>query len=142
MVSMPKLGEARREYFADANLVKTTLSGTLTAEIILQEVRNRPDITRWNRVLWNYLDADLSELQFADSQKIVAAVTQAPEARQAGYKAAFVARPGPDQLALSIYAVLMEEQKIPGREFKIVATEDEALAWLMSDAESEKPAAG
>lgn len=134
MVSTARTGELVRRYFEDTNLVNMTLTGTITGDMILAQAMDPPDIMRWNRIMWNFLEADLSELQLPDAQMIVAAVEKMPTLHQARYRMAFVVEPGPKRSLLRMYDVLMADKNIEGRSFEIFDREDSAMDWLMDDA--------
>lgn len=136
MSSSRRPGETKRHFSEEADLVKVVLTGTVTLDQVLNEVRNPPDITRWNKMLWNFLDADLSEVQLLDAAEIVAEVVQNPLVSKVSYKMAFVAHAGPDQMVLRLYNVLMEEKEAPGRSFNMFDTESAAMAWLFETDEA------
>tara|TARA_R110002012_G_scaffold115728_1_gene262703 strand:- start:1137 stop:1556 length:420 start_codon:yes stop_codon:yes gene_type:complete len=135
MVSTARTGELVRRYFEDINLVKMTLTGTITGDMILAQAMDPPDIMRWNRIMWNFLEADLSELQLQDAKEISEAVQKMPTLHQARYRMAFVVEPGPKRPLLRMYDVLMADKNIEGRSFEIFDTEDAAMDWLMSDSD-------
>ncbi|UUX49329.1 hypothetical protein NUH88_18255 [Nisaea acidiphila] len=97
---------------------------------ILQEIRNPPDMNRWNRSLWNYLDADLSALQYSDAVEIASVIERIPAIGKVSYKSAFVAKPGPDQSVLRLYDAIMREKGISGRNFRIFDDIAAAREWL------------
>lgn len=125
-------GKATRHYDEDNGLMKLTLDGTLTVELVLREIRDAPDVRRCNRFLWNFLAADLSELRLEDAAEVVSQVVETPAIRDVAYRMAFVAAPGPDQSLLRLYDVLMETKEIPGRAFRMFDTEAAAMNWLLA----------
>ena len=81
-----------------------------------------------DRVIWNVLNADLSNIGVTDMRRIVDGTQQFNSLRKKP-RTVFIARGHIETILLKLYKEVAEEGR-PNISYHIVGTREEALAWL------------
>ena len=106
------------------------VQGPVTASDIIAAFSDQFSTRPSDRVIWNVLNADFSNLGVADMRRIVEHTVPFDSVREKP-RTVFIARGNVEMILLKLYKEVAGEGR-PGITYQIVGTREEALKWLES----------
>ena len=130
------MGEIKTVVDRSNDLTINTATGKITIDDIINAARGYLSKSPTSRVLWNFLQADGSEISSDEFQRLQRVVSGLPAASMKRKIAVVVSR----EVGYGLSRVSQACAQIPGvqAEYHIVYSLDEAMAWLKEGEERKR----
>ena len=121
------MGSIQHSYDPTVDASLFDVQGTVTAGEVMAALTEQMSLRPSDRIIWHFLDADLSNLGVTDMRRIIERAREFEPLRP-NPRTVFVARGRIEAILLKLYAEIAEDSLRTS--FHIASSREDAITWL------------